>query len=59
MRHHTAGMVLIFSYNRLAEGRMEAGGRGEVYIPGLFMDGQSYSGIRGYTDMGRGEGIHP
>ena len=31
---------------------------GRVDIPGLSVDGQSYSGIRGYSDMGV-EGGHP
>ena len=31
-------------------------GGGRVDIPGLSMDGHSYSGIQGYSDMGGGEG---
>ena len=36
------------------------GGGGRVDIPGLSMDGHSYSGIRGYSDKGGGgeEGGH-
>ena len=30
------------------------GGGGRVDIPGLSMDGHSYSGIRGYSDKGGG-----
>ena len=30
------------------------GGGGRVNIPGLSMDGHSYSGIRGYSDKGGG-----
>ena len=31
------------------------GGGGRVDIPGLSVDGHSYSGIRGYSDMGGGK----
>ena len=34
------------------------GGR-RVDIPGLSMDGHSYSGIRGYSEKGGGKGRHP
>ena len=34
------------------------GGGGRVDIPGLSVDGHGYSGIRGYSDMGR-KGGHP
>ena len=32
------------------------GGGGRVDVPGLSMDGHSYSGIRGYSDKGGGGG---
>ena len=35
------------------------GGGGRVDILGLSMDGHGYSGIRGYSDKGGGEGGHP
>ena len=31
-------------------------GGGSVDVPGLSVDGHSYSGIRGYSDMGGGRG---
>ena len=49
-------MVTVTPEHGSTHGWGEEGGEDSGYIPGLSIDGHSYSGIRGYSDMGGGGG---